>query len=75
MSALQDNNRCTHPKVRCSKSVRSGRSSCGGGRGVCKVSIDISEQVAHHGWHTGTHVFGGQAGEVPAGMKKHNIVT
>lgn len=54
----EDNNGGTYPKVRRSKSVRSGRSGCGGGGGMCKVSIDISEQVAHHGWHTRTHVFG-----------------
>lgn len=62
---LKDNNRCTYPKVRGSKSVRCGGSGCGGGGGVGEVSVDISEQVAHHCWHTGTHVLGGQTGEVP----------
>lgn len=59
----------THPKVRCSKSVRSGGSGCGGGGGVGEVGIDISEQVAHHSRHTGTHVFSGQTGEVPVEEK------
>lgn len=70
---LQDNKRCTYPKVRCSKSVRSGGSGCGGGGGVGEVGIDISKQVAHHCWHAGAHVFSGQAGEMPAGVKKHSI--
>lgn len=35
-----------------------------------EVSIDISKQVAHHCWHTGTHVFGGQTGEMPAEENK-----
>ncbi len=67
---LQNNNRCTYPKVRCSESVRSGSSGCGGGGGVGEVGIDISEQVAHYCWHTGTHVLGRQTGEVAAGVKK-----
>lgn len=67
---LPDNNRCTYPKVRGSKSVRSGGSGCGSGGGVGEVGIDISKQVAHHCWHTGTHVLAGQTGEVPAEEKK-----
>lgn len=67
---LQDNDRRTHSKVRGSKSVRGGGSGCGGGGGVGEVGIDISKQVAHHCWHTGTHVFGGQTGEVPTEEKK-----
>lgn len=30
-----------------------------------KISVDVGEQVAHDGWHTRTHVFGRQTGEVP----------
>lgn len=58
--------RCTHPEVGGSESVRSGGSGCGGGGGVGEVGIDICEQVTHHCWHAGTHVFGGQTGEMPA---------
>lgn len=63
---LLHNNRCTYPKVRGSKSVRSRGSGCGGGGGVGEVGIDVSKQVAHHCWHTRTHVFGGQTGEMSA---------
>lgn len=62
----QGRNRCTYPKVRCSKSVRRRGSGCGGGGGVGEVGIDISKKVAHHCWHARTHVFGRQTGEMPA---------
>lgn len=68
---LQNKNRCAYPKVRGCKSVRSGGSSCSGGGGVGEVGIDISKKVAHHCWHTGTHVFGRQTGEMPAEDNKH----
>lgn len=32
---------------------------------MSEVSVDVSEQVAHDGRHTRTHVLGRQAGEVP----------
>lgn len=35
-----------------------------------EVGIDISKQVAHYCWHTGTHVFGRQTGEMPAEENK-----
>lgn len=31
-----------------------------------EVSVDVSQQVAHHGWHARTHVFSRQTGEMPA---------
>jgi len=34
---------------------------------VGEVGVDVGEQVAHHRRHAGTHVFGGQTGEVPRG--------
>ena len=71
---LKPNNRCTYTKVGRSKSVRSGGSGCGGGGGVGEVGIYISKQVAHHCWHTGTHVFGGQTGEVPTEEKKQLLL-
>lgn len=57
----------THPEVGRGEAVRGGRGGCGGGRGVSEIGVDVGEQVAHDGRHTGTHVLGRQAGEVPAG--------
>lgn len=63
----------TYPEVGGCKSVGSGGSGCGGGGGVGKVSIDISKQVAHHCWHSGAHVFGGQTREMPAKENKQPL--
>lgn len=59
-----------YPKVRGSKSVRGGCCGCGSRGGVCEVSVDVSQQVAHHGWHTRTHVFSRQTGEMPRKRQK-----
>lgn len=47
--------RHTHPEVGSSKAV-GGRDVVGGLRGVGVVSVDVSQQGAHHSWHTRTHV-------------------
>lgn len=39
-----------------------------------EVGIYISKQVAHHCWHTGAHVFGGQTGEVPTEEREEAVI-
>lgn len=41
-----------------------------------KISIDVGQQVAHDSRHTRTHVFGGEAGEVPGwrGVEKNMVL-
>lgn len=60
----------SYPKVRRSESVRGGCRGCGSRGGVCEVSVDVGQQVAHHGWHAGTHVFSRQTGEMPTERRK-----
>lgn len=69
------NNWCTHPEVGSSEAVGGGGCGRGGGCRVRKIGIDVGQQVAHDGRHTGTHVFGGETGEVPGSRgveKKHS---
>lgn len=55
----------SYPKVGRSKPVGGGRRGRGGRGGVREVSVDVSQQVAHHGWHTRTHVLSRQTREMP----------
>lgn len=52
----------TDPEVGGGKAV--GGRHVGGGGGVRIVGVDVGEQGAHDGWHTGAHVLGGEAGKV-----------
>lgn len=61
---------CPYPKVRRSKPVGGGRRGRGGRGGVREVSVDVCQQVAHHGWHSRTHVLSRQTGEMPTERRK-----
>lgn len=56
----------TYPEVGRCESVRGGRRGRGGRGGVGEVSVDVGQQVAHHGRDAGAHVLSRQTGEVPA---------
>ena len=63
----------SYPKVGRGEAVRGGGGGGGGSGGVGEVGVDVSQQVAHHRRDAGTHVLGGQAGEMPARSREREV--
>lgn len=59
----------THPKVRCSKSIR-GRNVVGSLGGVGIVGINVGQQGAHYCRYTRAHVLRRQTGKVAENERK-----
>lgn len=53
----------TYPEIGGGKAV--GGVGVAGGGGVGVVGVDVGQQGAHHRWHAGAHVLGGEAGKMP----------